>query len=32
MAQELGWSASETQRQIDSIAWRYAPLTPTGDS
>jgi glycerol-3-phosphate dehydrogenase len=32
MAQELGWSASETQRQIDSIAWRYAPLAPTGNS
>ncbi|MFN9541686.1 MAG: glycerol-3-phosphate dehydrogenase C-terminal domain-containing protein, partial [Alphaproteobacteria bacterium] len=28
MARELGWSESEKQRQIDSIAWRYAPLAP----
>jgi glycerol-3-phosphate dehydrogenase len=26
MAAELGWSESERQRQIASIAWRYEPL------
>ncbi len=30
MARELGWSAQETQRQIDSIAWRHAPFSPQG--
>ena len=27
MARELGWSASETQRQVDAMAWRHAPLS-----
>jgi glycerol-3-phosphate dehydrogenase len=32
MARELGWSAQETQRQIDSISWHRIPLSPQGNA
>jgi glycerol-3-phosphate dehydrogenase len=30
MARELGWSAQEIKRQIDSIAWRHIPFPAPG--